>query len=110
LLVCPCCGFKPEPKSNVIAADGELVEMVSRFAVRGPSMAEQQTFFQELKFYAGARGYKAGWAAHKFKEKYGYWPARIDHLPPITASLATLNWIRSRQIAFAKSKRAATWR
>ncbi len=89
---CPACGFDPQPRCNVVAADGELVEMASRFAVRAPSMTEQATFYRELKFYAGERGYKAGWTAHKFREKFGRWPNRLDHLPPLEPSLATLGW------------------
>jgi DNA repair protein RadD len=107
---CPACGFDPQPRCNVVAADGELVEMASRFAVRAPSMTEQATFYRELKFYAGERGYKAGWTAHKFREKFGRWPNRLDHLPPLEPSLATLGWIRSKQIAYAKAVKGAAWR
>jgi len=110
LRLCPACGFDPQPKCTVVAADGELVEMQSRFAARAPTLAEQVQFYRELKFYAGDRGYKSGWVAHKFKEKFGYWPNRLDHLPPVTPSLTTLGWIRSRQIAFAKSQQKAAAR
>jgi DNA repair protein RadD len=110
LRVCPACGFDPQPKCTVVAADGELVEMRSRFAVRVPTIAEQTRFYCELKFVATDRGYKSGWAAYKFKEKFGHWPNRLDHLPPQTPSLTTLGWIRSRQIAFAKSQQKATAR
>ena len=40
-------------------------------------------FYRELKHYAGARGYKAGWVAHKFRERFGYWPNGLEHLQPL---------------------------
>ena len=53
------------------------------------------------------RGYKKGWAAHKFKDKFGTFPPwSYNDLPPLAPTDATLCWIRSRNIAWAKSQRA----
>ena len=110
LRACPACGFDPQPKCTVVATAGELVEMQSRFAARAPTITDQTRFFGELKFIAADRGYRAGWIAYKFKEKFGHWPNRLDHLPAVTPSRTTLGWIRSRQIAFAKAKQKAAAR
>lgn len=57
-------------------------------------------FAAALRGYAAARGYKSGWAAHKYKEAVGTWPpfgaAEID--PPA----AVRRWIKSRLIAWAR--------
>ncbi len=50
------------------------------------------------------RGYKAGWAAVNYKEKFGTWPptpryAVIEPLPPSPEVRA---WVRARLIAYAK--------
>jgi DNA repair protein RadD len=105
LLVCPSCGFKPEPKCTIVNRDGELSELTDRRTVAAVSVAKDKVrFYQELKCYAGNRGYKPGWVAYKFKEKFQHWPNGLDHLPPIDPSPSTYSWIKSRQIAFAKAQ------
>jgi DNA repair protein RadD len=107
LLVCPCCGFKPEPKCTVVNRDGELIELSDRRTIAAISQAKDKIrVYQEFKGYAVNRQYKPGWVAHKFKERFGHWPNGLEHLPPINPSPATCSWIRSRQIAFARSRGA----
>jgi superfamily II DNA or RNA helicase len=101
LLVCPACGFKPEPKCKVINNEGELVEFSARGRQKPISDREKVEFFRELKHFAASRGYKHGWVAHKYKEKFGHWPNGLDHFSAMPPSPATLGWIRSRQIAYA---------
>jgi superfamily II DNA or RNA helicase len=72
LLICPACGFKPEPKCQVVHKDGELVEFTSRSAQKPIGNIERIDFYRELKHVAVARGYKPGWIAYKFKEKFGH--------------------------------------
>jgi DNA repair protein RadD len=65
-------------------------------------------FFRQLRAVQQMRGYKHGWAAHKFKDKFGTFPPwSYNDLPPIAPSDAVLSWIRSRNIAFAKGRAAA---
>jgi DNA repair protein RadD len=103
VVACPACGFIPVPKNQVTTASGELVEMRSRSSVLSTG-AEQTIFYCELKHYALERGYRSGWIAHKFKERFGYWPNGFEHLQPLEPSRATLNWIRSKLIAWAKAE------
>jgi DNA repair protein RadD len=56
-----------------------------------------------LTFIAAERGYKSGWVAHKFKERFGVWPA-TRLIEPIEPSREVLAWVRSRAIAYAKAK------
>jgi len=50
-----------------------------------------------------ARGYKPGWAAHKFNDKFGsFSPWSWNELQRIEPSPITARWIRSRNIAYAK--------
>jgi hypothetical protein len=101
VLACPCCGFSPVPQNQVTTRSGELIEMISRSA---PAQIDRGIFYRELKHHATERGYKPGWIAHKFKEKFGQWPNGLDDLPPLEPSRTTLGWIRSRTIAWAKSQ------
>jgi DNA repair protein RadD len=112
-LTCPSCGFIPQTQNKIENRAGELVELASRHAARLPTSTDRARFYQELKAYAAERSYRPGWIAYKFKEKFGHWPRGLDNLPPAPISGSTLGWIRSRQIAYAKSqpkRDAASWR
>jgi hypothetical protein len=87
-------------------ADGRLAELVVNTDKVGTASAPQ-LFLQQLKCIALTRGYQPGWIVHQFKQKLGYWPKGFDYLPPIEPTGATLNWIKSRQIAFAKAQQRA---
>jgi hypothetical protein len=59
-----------------------------------------------LTHIAEERGYKPGWVAHKFKEKFGHWPD-LPYRWPIEPSREVLSWVRSRAIAYAKRRAVA---
>ena len=63
-------------------------------------------FQQQLLGIAMQRGYKTGWAAYKFKEKFGHWP-HISNIAPKPPTPETLSWERSRRIAWAKAQQKA---
>jgi DNA repair protein RadD len=107
---CPECGYWFQPKSKAIEThDGRLVElgqMVSDIKNHTPQQKFQ--FFRELWGYAEVHGYKPGWAANKFKERYGVWPewkwnGNLEQIGGCDPSIETSRWIRSRQIAYAKA-------
>jgi len=101
--VCGFCGHEKRLK-QVITVAGELHElgMTSRQA-----LAENQNFYSELLHYAKSRDYKDGWAAFKYKEKYGYWPNGLQKTTRPT-SVTTANYIKSRNIAWSKAKARAS--
>lgn len=98
---CPQCGFSYPKHSNVVHEAGEL-KALDKSAVA--SSDEKQDVYAQLRFIAIDRGYKEGWAAHKFKERFGIWPRGLEDVekPPTTL---IMKWVISRQIAFAKAKR-----
>jgi DNA repair protein RadD len=102
---CPACGFKAEAISDIEVADGELIEVIGR-KKRGDeaSKDEKAEFYAQLKGYAQTHGYASGWAAHKFREKYDSWPNGYRDVPAMDLTPKVLSWIKSRQIAWAKSK------
>jgi hypothetical protein len=58
-----------------------------------------------LHWIAAQRGYREGWAARQYKERFGVWPkGLIDYDVP--ADVEVSNWVRSRLIRFAKSQAA----
>ena len=72
---CSECGAVREAKSAVVHHDGNLVEFGSgETSVFKATMAEKAAFHGELKWISRERRYNQGWAAHKFRERFGVWP------------------------------------
>jgi superfamily II DNA or RNA helicase len=102
---CPACGFKAEAISDVEIADGELIEVIGRKKRdRQLSDGEKSAFYAQLKGYAQTHDYANGWAAHKFRDKFNLWPNGYEQVPAMDPTPKVLSWIKSRQIAWAKSK------
>ncbi|HEY1260559.1 MAG TPA: DEAD/DEAH box helicase [Stellaceae bacterium] len=104
---CVVCGWQPRPKAEPIPVRaGELgqVDRSSR-SVTAPvhDAPARDRFHRGLIWIAQERGYKSGWVAHKFKEKFGIWPPR-HHAGPLPPDDALRAWVRSRAIAFAKAR------
>jgi DNA repair protein RadD len=108
-LPCPYCGFLPaRPAKYVPIEDGELGLVANGNA--GASVTTQQEriiFHAELRHIADKRGHKPGWAAHQYKAKFGSFPPWAwNERPTCTPTAVTLSWVRSRAIAYAKSRTA----
>jgi hypothetical protein len=105
---CHACGWMPAPRRGQDRdfADGELGLVVGGKA-QAPVYDENTRveFFQQLRAVQQMRDYKRGWAAHKFKDKFGHFPPwSYNDLPPIAPTDAVLSWVRSRNIAYAKRR------
>jgi superfamily II DNA or RNA helicase len=108
---CQLCGFLPQRRGNAadfLEGDLALVDRQHRTAQAMSDPNERMRWHAGLTWIAEKHGYKAGWAAHKFHEKFGMWPA-TRHIRPTKPSQEILSWVRSRNIAYAKAraKRAA---
>jgi DNA repair protein RadD len=112
-MACDNCGWQPTPRGRAVEhIDGDLVELGARGA---PAETDRVRFFRELRGYQQAARRKDGspyhprWAAAQFKDKYGSWPPWLwDDFTPIDPSPATLRWIKSRRIAYAKARQKAS--
>ena len=107
---CPNCGFIAEKVEldGVEERAGELKELkpASKSESGKHTMEEKSRFLGGLRGYAKQKGYADGWASHKFKEKFGVWPDHtIAGAPAVAPAPEILSWVKSRQIAWAKSKR-----
>jgi DNA repair protein RadD len=102
----PCghCGFLPQrPPQAIVFTDGDLglVDRARRTVHALSDPMERMRWHAMLAHIASERGYKPGWAAHKFKEKFGHWPPS-RFVEPIEPSREVLSWVRSRAIAWRK--------
>ncbi len=105
----PCsCGWRPKGYGDGVPfVDGELLELDRKGNVRRfkPAVVtwNPKEFYQQLLWMARERAYSAGWAAHKYREKFGNWPPR-SWTDPMEPTPELRSWVRSRQIAWIKSK------
>lgn len=106
--LCPNCGYKfpfKEAKNMVATRDGDLVEYGSGKKKQGPSQQAKGDFYAEVLFIAQEKGYAPGWAAHKYKERYGDWPR--ERRQPVAPSLETVRYLKHLQIRWARRKEKA---
>jgi len=99
---CPSCGHVRERKNTVSTVPGEMEEL----AGAGAAKEQKRQWLNQLAYIAAERGYKPGWAANKFKTKFGSWPNGIDAVP-VPPSTEVKKWVTSEQIRWAKSRQAA---
>jgi ribosomal protein L32 len=108
---CGACGWRPQEKAKPVAvADGELARVERDRSVRHNTYAveEKTRFHRQLLWIAREKDYKPGWAAMKYKEKFGHWPAvkPWEHVEAEPPDAAVRSWVRSRQIAYARAMQA----
>jgi len=105
--VCPNCGAKPNPRADVDHIGGELHELDGNKNKKPTqyTSAEKELFYRELLGYTEIKNYSKGWAAHKYKAKFGSWPFNGISKQPKTPSPAVMSWITHLNIAQAKSKK-----
>jgi DNA repair protein RadD len=106
---CPHCGFLPAPPPKAVPfTDGELglvKDGVARPTAYDP--VERTRWHAMLAHIAAERGYQPGWIAHKYKEKFGTWPAWGSSPTPIAPTPEVRSWVRSRIMAYARRQEAA---
>jgi superfamily II DNA or RNA helicase len=106
---CPVCGWEPATRPQYLEiVDGQLGQVRRDRTVHGLPVDEQK-FYRELKrIYEFKKlhnpAIKPGWIAHKFKDRFGRFPPwSWQDLGSVDPTAATMSWVRSRDIAFAKA-------
>ena len=118
--VCPACGYE-KPKPQFKEGDGQLVEFspgrptADRVSVRrqkGESAIDAlrrlgpEVCFQQIKWMQESRGCSKGWAAHRYRDLWGDWPARaFARLPVMEPCDLMIRWDRHLNIAWAAAKK-----
>jgi DNA repair protein RadD len=101
---CPSCGHEYTRPSLVEHQPGKLSPYTGM--IEG-SAGDRVDFYAQLLWIAVERGYKPGWAAHKFKERYGEFPPRGMPPLPKKPTLKTGDWLRSSMIRWSKAQQKA---
>lgn len=109
---CPNCGHVRKPRIGVDNVDGELSELTRNRKARrkGESAADslarmgKQQIYSQLLSIRAEKGAASGWAAHKYREIFGVFPRNLIETRS-EPSFELRSFIRSRDIAWAKSKK-----
>lgn len=104
--VCSHCGFVRVKRNEVVAVAGEMTELKLVAKAEKYSIEYKTDFYAQLIGYCEEKGQNPGAAYHRYIEKFGVGPAMLK--PAAKSPSAELcSWIKSRQIAFAKRRKAA---
>jgi len=106
-LHCPACGALPTKKGISLAMEeGRLyhIERKKKQKTELLTMEQKAEWHGMLKSYELAKGYRNGWAANKYREKFGVYPNHptVRYAELRQPSIDVLNFIKSRNIAYAK--------
>lgn len=101
---CPTCMERLPLHSGVTVKDGRLVEIGS-----GPKPTkEQQEWFSQLIWVARSSGFKAGWVAHAFNEKFGKMPMSGLKNRGKNPTTEVKQFVRDKRRQYLEQKQAAT--
>lgn len=102
---CKACGYEV-PVSEQQDDDGSmLVALEGKKANQTDPIETKEQFYSELILYGDIKGYKKGWAANQYREKYGVWPNKINpHESKAVGDLVS-NWIKHQAIKRSRSKK-----
>jgi superfamily II DNA or RNA helicase len=106
-MTCPKCGTdRPSRFSGANILEGDLVAYGAMND--GRVEADPLHWYRGLRRIAEERGYSQGWTANKFREKFGrFQPWSWNRMESEEPGAEIRRWVKSRQIAWAKSRRAA---
>jgi superfamily II DNA or RNA helicase len=90
---CPNCGHETKPVNTVHETDGELTKIQNKNN-RTYTNQQKHDFYSGLLGYVKKKGYKQGWASHKYKEKFGVWPNHYKDAKPSEPNEEVKNWIK----------------
>jgi DNA repair protein RadD len=103
-MACLSCGYLPTTSPRAVEViDGDLGLVDSSRRVR-PNPEDRVEWHSMLAAIAAERGYKPGWVAHQYRNKFGDWPPYGAVPVPREPSVEVRRWVRSRMIAYARRR------
>lgn len=105
--ICPKCGFKPIGGEDVETDKTRKLKKVKK-TKEVITEAVKQAWWSQIIYYqrsrsAQGRPISEGWCKHMFREKFSEWPNGLSHAPMEITPVVS-NFIKSRQIAYAKAQ------
>jgi DNA repair protein RadD len=109
-MACLSCGYLPVPSPRaveVIDGDLGLVDSSRKARANPDDTRIRAEWLGMLAAIAIERGYKPGWVAHRYHEKFGEWPPEGEGPVPREPSIEVRRWEKSRMIAYARRRKSA---
>lgn len=111
VMTCHNCGFEFKPQvSPKLEREGYLIEITSKVLpkqVRDKrpyqwTWTERMWFYGQLKTYCQERGFKKGFAVHKYKQKFNAlpWDDSVQHAPQIPCGTYVRQWLNQQKLAW----------
>ena len=97
------CGYELTITERLESDSTMLVRIDDKPAT--PTKAEKSMWYSNLLRYSRQKGWKDGWASHKYRKKFGVWPKGLSVNLSAEIVPEVANWIKSQQIAAAKSRK-----
>lgn len=101
--ICPNCGHVRHRKNTVEAVPGKMQEIGTEGKNLKHVQEIQRNWYAMLLGYCRNHGKKPGMAYYMYKEKFKKFPGGVKP-NPINPTEEVINWVRSRNIAWAKRK------
>ena len=98
------CGYEIPKSDKVETTDEELVKLQKK-KNKEVTYEDKQTFLSELHLHGKNKGYKQGWAANKYRERFGVWPNKIEPKQVWHVSEETQRYIKYLNIKNAKGRK-----
>lgn len=98
------CGYEVPIREQLETTAEELVKL-QKYDNKGYTAEQKSEWYGGFLTYAHAKGYKDGWAANKYKEKFGVWPNKVNpKLGRVSAEVQ--GFIKHSQIKHARRRAA----
>jgi len=91
------CGYEI-PKNKAVETTNEDLVKLKREANKEVTYEQKQKFLSELYVYAKQKKYQRGWAANKYRERFGVWPNQIKPVQAWGVSEETIRYIKHLNI------------
>jgi superfamily II DNA or RNA helicase len=97
---CYNCGHVKEKKNQVIAVQGEMVELTGT-----ATRESKQDFWNQMVWLMRYQNWNKGRAAHTYKDMFGVWPRNLADNRPEAPSQKTMKFIDKKLREFRKQTR-----
>ena len=101
------CGFEFKPSSSdIFVTDGDLSELGRNGKIAKASINVKQEWWSSLLWLAEDKGKSRSYALALYKSRFGVWPRGVEDKKSYP-SQTVINYVKSRNIAWAKSRNYA---
>jgi len=100
---CPQCGTEvPDYGKKIETMEAELVKV--KGCDRKYTVEDKRRWYAMLLSYRLSKGYKQGWVAWSYRERFGVWPRGMDGINPRQPDVCFQNYMKHLVIKKAKER------